>query len=226
MNILIFILCAAIGYFIGCINPAYLIGKKCGIDIREKGSGNAGASNAMMLFGKCTGIFCAIFDILKAYFAIRIVRALFPFFLQAVPVTGTTVILGHLFPFYMNFQGGKGLASLAGTALAFNSRAFLILLLIAAIVVIVGNYLCLVPITTSVLFPIFYLFLTKDLLGTLILCIVPTCICMKHKENVIRIKNGTELHFSYLWNPEEEMKRIQTNGNVDDETVKERFLMH
>ena len=48
----------------------------------------------------------------------------------------------------------------------------------------------------------------------------------KHKENILRIKNGTELHFSYLWNPKEEMKRIQSNGNVDDETVKERFLMN
>lgn len=218
-----FLLCAGIGYFIGCINPAYLIGKRHGIDIREKGSGNAGATNVMMLFGKFTGLFCAIFDILKAYFAIRIVRALFPFFLQALPVTGTTVILGHLFPLHMNFRGGKGFASLTGSALAFDLKAFLFLALIAIIILIIGNYLCLMPISASILFPIVYLVITKDLLGTTILCIVPICMCIKHKENILRIKNGTELHFSYLWKPEEEMKRIQNNGNVDDETVKERF---
>ncbi|MBQ6845349.1 MAG: glycerol-3-phosphate acyltransferase [Agathobacter sp.] len=221
-----FLLCATIGYFIGCINPAYLIGKKHKIDIREKGSGNAGATNVMLLFGKFTGLFCALFDILKAYFAIRIVRALFPFFLQALPITGTAVILGHIFPFYMNFRGGKGFACLAGNILAFDIQAFLFVFIIAIIVLAVGNYLCLMPITASILFPIVYLIISKDILGTIIISIVPICISLKHKENLLRIKNGTELHFSYLWKPEEEMKRIQTNGEVDDETVKERFLLH
>ncbi len=221
-----FILCAIIGYLIGCINPAYLIGKRHGIDIREKGSGNAGATNVMMLFGKFTGLFCAIFDICKAYFAIRIVKSLFPFFIQALPITGTTVILGHLYPFYMNFRGGKGFASLTGSALAFDLKAFLFMAIIAIIILIIGNYLCLMPITASILFPFIYFIITKDIFGAIILCIVPICMCLKHKENILRIKDGTELHFSYLWNPEEEMKRIQTNGNVDDETVKERFLMN
>ena len=221
-----FLLCAVIGYLIGCINPAYFIGKRHGIDIREKGSGNAGATNVMMLFGKFTGLFCAIFDIFKAYFAIRMVRTLFPFFIQALPITGTSVILGHLFPFYMNFRGGKGFASLTGSALAFDLKAFLFMALIAIVVLIIGNYLCLMPITASILFPIVYFIITKDIFGTIILCVVPISMCIKHKENILRIKNGTELHFSYLWNPKEEMKRIQSNGNVDDETVKERFLMN
>ena len=226
MKVLIFILCGAIGYLMGCINPAYLIGKKHGIDIREKGSGNAGATNVMMLFGKLTGLLCALFDIFKAYFAIRFVRGLFPFFLQALPVTGVAVILGHLFPFYMSFRGGKGFASLTGSVLAFDLHAFLFIAAIALIVLIIGNYLCLMPITAAILFPIVYLLLSKDFFGAIILCIIPICMCLKHKENIQRIKNETELHFSYLWKPEEEMKRIQTNGNVDNETVKERFLMN
>lgn len=221
-----YIFCGLIGYLIGCINPSYLIGKKHGVDVREKGSGNAGATNAMMLFGKFTGVFCALFDIFKAYFALRLVKSLFPFFVQAFSITGVAVIIGHLFPFYMNFRGGKGLASLTGTVLAFDGWVFLIMVAIAIVVVFISNYLCLVPITTSILFPFFYLFLTKDILGTIILLIIPICMCIKHKENVLRIKDGTELHFSYLWKPEEEMKRIQTNGHVDDETVKERFLIH
>ena len=221
-----FLLCATIGYFIGCINPAYLIGRTHGIDIREKGSGNAGATNVMMLFGKITGFFCAIFDIFKAYFAIRIVKALFPLFIQAIPVAGASVILGHLFPFYMNFRGGKGFASLAGSVLAFDIQAFFFIFIIAIVVLLIGNYLCLMPITAAILFPIVYLIFSKDILGAIILCIIPIFMCLKHKENILRIKNGTELHFSYLWKPEEEMKRIQTNGNVDDETVKDRFLMN
>jgi len=221
-----FLLCAAIGYFIGCINPAYLIGKKHGVDIREKGSGNAGATNVMMLFGKFTGFFCALFDIFKAYFAIRIVKALFPVFIQALPVTGTAVILGHLFPFYMNFRGGKGFASLTGSVLAFDIQAFFFIFIVAIVILVIGNYLCLMPVSAAILFPIVYFVLTSDIFGAIILSVVPICMCLKHKENIIRIKNGTELHFSYLWKPEEEMKRIQTNGGVDDETVKERFLMN
>lgn len=218
------LICALIGYFIGCINPSYLIGKLHGIDIRQKGSGNAGATNVMMLFGKVIGLVCAIFDILKAYFAIRLVKILLPFFIQALPITGVAVILGHIYPFYMNFKGGKGFAALTGTVLAFDLYAFLIIAGIAIVVLIIGNYLCLMPITAAILFPIIYFIISNDIWGTIILCIVPICMCLKHKENIERIKNGTELHFSYLWNPDKEMKRIQTNGNVDDQTVKERFL--
>ncbi len=221
-----FLICATIGYFIGCINPSYLIGKYHGIDVREKGSGNAGATNVMMLFGKFTGLFCALFDIFKAFFAIRLARTIFPLFVQAIPIASAAVILGHIFPFYIHFRGGKGFASLAGSVLAFDLKAFIFIAVVAFVVLIIGNYLCLMPITASILFPIVYLVITKDLFGTILLCIVPICMCLKHKENILRIKNGTELHFSYLWKPEEEMKRIQTNGNVDDETVKKRFLMN
>ena len=220
-----YLCCGLIGYFIGSLNPSYFIGKAHGVDIREKGSGNSGATNVMMLFGKFSGAFCAVFDILKAFFAIKLVKALFPTFMRAFPIVGTAVILGHLFPFYMNFRGGKGFAALAGTYLAFGNELFLFMLVIAAGILLISNYLCLVPVIGSILLPFIYLIITKDFLGAGIFLIATICICQKHKENLIRISNGTELRFSYLWKPDEEMKRIQKNGGVDDETVKERFLM-
>ena len=97
------------GYLIGTINPSYIIAKLCGFDIREKGSKNAGASNALILFGKITGIGCALFDIAKATLIVWLCETLFPELAYSFAVTGVACILGHVFPFYMKFKGGKGL---------------------------------------------------------------------------------------------------------------------
>ena len=104
-----YICCGLIWYFIGTINPSYFIAKRRGFDIRTKGSGNAGASNALILFGKLLGIICALLDIAKAYLAILLTEALFPEFRYAYAITGVACVIGHIFPFYMKFKGGKGL---------------------------------------------------------------------------------------------------------------------
>lgn len=220
-----YLCCGALGYLIGCINPSYLLGKRKGMDIREKGSGNAGASNALMIFGKLRGVICALLDIAKAYIAIMIARTLFPTFIHAFSITGVTVILGHIFPFYMNFKGGKGLAALAGMVISFDGWLFLILLACEVVVVLVTNYICFVPITASIAFPIIYVFITNDIWGGLILAIATVIICLRHVENLKRVFSGTELRFSYLWKPDEELKRIQNNANVTDEAVEERFML-
>lgn len=220
-----YLCCGMLGYLVGCINPSYLLGKRSGVDIREKGSGNAGASNALMLLGKFTGVLCALLDISKAYVAIRIANLLFPAFIHVFSVTGVAVILGHIFPFYIHFKGGKGLATLGGMILAFDGWIFLIMLALEIVVVLVTNYICFVPISASIVFPIIYVFITNDIWGGLILLISTVVVCMKHIENLKRIFSGTELHFSYLWKPEEELKRIQTNAQAEDEAVEERFLL-
>ena len=107
-----YVLCILIGYLMGSINPSYIIARLRGFDIREKGSQNAGASNALILFGKVIGIGCALFDIAKAAFAIWLCETLFPEFAYSYAVTGVACIVGHSFPFYMKFKGGKGLACL------------------------------------------------------------------------------------------------------------------
>ncbi|MBQ4111933.1 MAG: glycerol-3-phosphate acyltransferase, partial [Clostridia bacterium] len=104
-----YVLCLLIGYVTGTINPSYIIARLRGFDIREKGSGNAGASNALILFGKVLGIGCALFDIAKAAFAIWLCGRLFPGLAYSLAITGVACILGHVFPFYMKFKGGKGL---------------------------------------------------------------------------------------------------------------------
>ena len=160
-----FLYCILIGYFIGTVNPSYIIAKIHGFDIREKGSRNAGASNAVILLGKTIGILCALFDIAKTFFAIWLSQKLMPDFALAFSVTAVACSLGHIFPFYMKFKGGKGLACLGGMILAFDWRVFLIMLAIEIVVVLVSDYLCIVPLTASVVFPIVYGIMEKNLWG-------------------------------------------------------------
>ena len=202
-----YVLCILIGYLIGAINPSYIIGKIRGIDIRQKGSKNAGASNALILFGKVLGIGCALFDIAKATFAIWLCGKLFPELTYSFAVTGVACILGHVFPFYMDFKGGKGLACLGGMILAFDCRVFLIMLAAEIIVAIVTDYICFVPLTASAVFPIVYGIMRQDARGALIIALIFPLMLYKHKENLKRIKQKTEMPFSFLWNKEKALEK-------------------
>lgn len=211
------IVCLLIGYAIGTISPAYIIGAIRGFDIRKKGSGNAGASNVMIVIGKAAGIVCALLDIVKPCIAIWITRKLFPLFGLAFPLTGAACILGHIFPFYMKFKGGKGLACLGGVVLMTDLRLFLALILIELAVVLVVNYICVVPMTASVAYSVIYGVMYKDSLAALILFVVAVVIFFKHTENLKRIKEGTEIRFSFLWKKEEELARIKENGVTEND---------
>ena len=202
-----YVLCILIGYLIGAINPSYIVAKLRGVDIREKGSKNAGASNALILFGKVIGVGCALFDIAKAAFAIWLCGKLFPELAYSFAVTGVACILGHVFPFYMKFKGGKGLACLGGMILAFDWRVLLIMLAVEIVVAIATDYICFVPLTASVIFPIVYGIIRQDVWGALMIAIIIPIIFYKHKENLKRIKQKTEMPFSFLWNKEKALAK-------------------
>ena len=202
-----YVLCILIGYLIGTINPSYIIARLRGFDIREKGSKNAGASNALILFGKVIGVGCALLDIAKATFAIWLCGKLFPEIAYSFAVTGVACIFGHVFPFYMKFKGGKGLACLGGMILAFDWRVFLIMLTIEIVVAIVTDYICFVPLTASVIFPVVYGIMRRDVWGALIVALILPLMLYKHKENLRRIKQKTEMPFSFLWNKDKALEK-------------------
>ena len=202
-----YVLCFLIGYLIGALNPSYIIAKLRGFDIREKGSKNAGASNALILFGKVIGIGCALFDIAKAVFAIWLCGKLFPELAYSFAITGVACILGHVFPFYMKFRGGKGLACLGGMILAFDWRVFLIMLTAEIVVAIATDYICFVPLTASAIFPIVYGIMRQDAWGALIIAVILPLMIYKHKENLKRIKQKTEMPFSFLWNKDKALEK-------------------
>ena len=203
------LLCLLLGYGIGSINPSFFIARRRGFDIRTKGSGNAGGSNALITMGAKVGVFGMIFDIFKAVFAIRTVTVFFGSHTMAPELAATACILGHIFPFYMNFRGGKGLACLGGMILAFNWRLFIVLIICAFLLALITNYLVTVPLTFSVLFPLMHGCMTGRWVGALILCAASVAIIMRHMENLQRIRNGTELRFNSLWRREEEMERVK-----------------
>lgn len=213
MDVLFYLICILMGYLVGTVNPSYIISKIKGFDIRKKGSGNAGASNAVLVLGRFIGVACALLDILKATFVIWLAKLLFPALAHTFAVTGIACIVGHIFPFYMRFRGGKGLACLGGTVLAFDWRVFLIMLASEILVAILTNYICFVPVTAGLVFPIVYGVMTHDVIGAVILLLGGFLITWKHKENFKRIRQGTEVHLSYLWNKNKEIERVQEKLN-------------
>ena len=199
--------CCVIGYLLGNINPAFLFARLKGYDPRVDGSGNAGASNAFILAGKAAFFATAILDILKAFLACRLCRSLFPSLPVAEQIGGVACILGHMFPAALRFRGGKGLASLGGVILSWDWRAFLALLALAILIAFLTNYICFVAPTMSLLFPALYYARTRYLPAALVLLIPAIPIFFKHAENIRRIREGTEVRMSYLWNKDGELKR-------------------
>ena len=119
------IICLAIGYVFGLFQTSYIIGKRHGIDIRDYGSGNAGTTNMMRTMGTRAGLITFAGDCLKCILAVALVRVLFRVQYSSmmhllVLYTAAGVILGHNFPFYLNFRGGKGIAATAGLVLSFH----------------------------------------------------------------------------------------------------------
>ncbi|MCR4739684.1 MAG: glycerol-3-phosphate 1-O-acyltransferase PlsY [Lachnospiraceae bacterium] len=214
-TVLLIILCALMGYLVGCINLSYILSRIKGYDIREHGSGNAGASNVVILMGKKWGVFVAIVDILKAFVVIKIAGLILPGNLIAFFVTATCVILGHIFPFVMGFKGGKGLATLGGSILAYDVRLFLIMLLIVFVMVMLTDYICTAPLFASVVFPLYTVYDSKTLYP-LIFFVCTVAIYYRHLENLKRIREGKELKFSFLWNRKKEAERF----GVDDDDGK------
>lgn len=207
-----------IGYLFGCINLSYFISKFKGFDIRNVGSGNAGASNVVIVIGKRAGLFIALFDIFKAFLAVTLVRYLFPNAMAGTAnyagvIAGVATIIGHIAPFYMGFKGGKGLASLGGTILALDARMFVVLFLLAIVIAVVTDYICFVPLSMSVIFPISYSLVNHSFVPAYIFSIATILMWYKHMINLQRIKEGTELKFHFLWNRGSEAERF---GIEDD----------
>jgi glycerol-3-phosphate acyltransferase PlsY len=209
-----YFLSAVMGYLMGTVNPAFILAKLHGFDIREKGSRNAGASNALLLFGKARGVLCAVFDIAKAAFIIWLTGYIFAP-VNTFAVTATACTLGHIFPFYMRFKGGKGLACIGGMVLAYDIRVFGIMLAAELVIVLTTKYICFVPITASVAFPVVYGVMDRDLYGALLLVVVTVVVFCKHLINLKRIRVGREARISYLWSRDKETARLKENYGED-----------
>ncbi len=184
----------------GCIQTSFFIGKILfKVDVKNQGSKNAGASNGVLLFGWAYGVFIGLVDLMKAYIPVSICLTLTQFDMFLASIVGGGVILGHIYPFFMNFNGGKGMSSYFGMILALDFSFGMILLLLSAIFLMVTNYVAVATILILIIVPSREFFqssyMHNHLEFVLSLLFFSMLIISKHLENLIKIKNGTETTF-------------------------------
>mgnify|MGYP001367096124 FL=1 len=184
----------------GCIQTSFFIGKILfKVDVKNQGSKNAGASNGVLLFGWAYGVFIGLVDLMKAYIPVSICLTLTQFDMFLASIVGGGVILGHIYPFFMNFNGGKGMSSYFGMILALDFSFGMILLFLSAIFLMVTNYVAVATILILVFVPIREYFYSEYTISNpeyiLSILFFSMLIISKHLENLIKIKNGTETTF-------------------------------
>jgi len=159
--------------------------------------------------GKAAGLLCAFLDVFKSFVACRLAKLLFPATVYAAVLAGVACVLGHIFPAWMHFSGGKGLACIGGLILAYDWKLFLLLLAAEILLVLLFQYICIMPISVSVVFTAIYGIQTGDRIGTLFLAALIPIILYKHLPNIRRIITGQEARVSWLWNAEKEEARLK-----------------
>ena len=186
-----------IGYASGAVQWAYFISRYFAkIDIREHGTGNAGATNVSRVVGMRIAIIVLVMDVLKTILPMMLVAHIFygqiwglqGYQLLTLLITGFGVILGHCFPFYLKFRGGKGMASTAGMLLIFDWRILIICLTVAVFSVILFKYVSFAAIlgviALAISTTIFYFEYTQIVVLSWIICVV--CL-MRHRDNMRKI---------------------------------------
>lgn len=208
-----YIIMAMIAYLIGSINFSILISKKtAGFDIREKGSGNAGTTNMLRSVGKGAAAITLVLDILKGVVTIWL-SIFFGFVLGKlwniiidssilVQISGICVILGHTYPIYFGFKGGKGVATALGILLVTNWHVGLICLVFALVLIITTKMVSVGALGAAILFPVLTLFSYETsfiepgnyMIFSIFIAII---VCFNHRENIKRLMNGTENKISF-----------------------------
>lgn len=191
------IICLALGYLFGCFSTGYLLGKLNKVDIRKYGSGSTGTTNALRTMGFKAGALTLIGDVLKAVIPILIVRLFIfpeiPFVQLLALYTGLGVVLGHNYPVWMGFKGGKGAAATGGVMAAFDPLIIPFGLALFIISVAITRYVSVGSLIISVLFPIWvYIRFPGDLHMLIVSLIFMALAFIKHRSNIKRLLNGTE----------------------------------
>ncbi|MEE8341796.1 MAG: glycerol-3-phosphate acyltransferase [Candidatus Neomarinimicrobiota bacterium] len=194
MNIILAII---IGYLLGNFNAPYILGKIFkGIDIRERGTSNAGAANAVIVMGWKLGAASFLIDALKATGAMWIVKYLTGGNTDLSILAGAMAVVGHIYPVFMKFKGGKGIASILGMMLGLNGFIAIILYLTIVLGAVISNNLVIGEFLILILFPVaVYLFGYSNVAVALIV-FVSLLSTYKLSDNLIRTFKGTEQKLS------------------------------
>ena len=207
-----YIIIAIIAYLIGSINFSIILSKRmAGFDIREKGSGNAGTTNMLRAVGKKAAVITLICDILKGVVSIliavlagKIIKNLDNALL--VQLAGIFVIIGHTFPIFFKFKGGKGIATSLGVLLMTNWQIGLICLVFALVLIALTRMVSVGSIAAGILFPVLVAFIDQNYIVPtsnsnwsylVFSIIIALLVIFNHRANVQRILNGTENKISF-----------------------------
>lgn len=196
-------LTAVSGYLLGSINSAIIVSRLWQHDdIRKHGSGNAGATNMLRTFGKTAAALTTAGDILKAVLAVLLARAIFNLFTVTLAfdpgyIAGLFVLVGHIFPAYFRFKGGKGVMPALGIVLIVNPLAFAVMLVIALPILLIFRIVSLVSVLSAILLPIVTFVLGRlrhadPLAETLLTLSFSILVLYSHRENIKRLLSGTE----------------------------------
>ena len=188
-----YFLSALMGYLLGCSNLAYYISKLAKKDIRKDGSGNLGASNATVLFGWKAGVSVALHDIGKALLAALLAKWLFPELEFAGAAAGVAAVLGHIFPFYLKFKGGKGTAAFFGLTIALNWKLALAAAIILLLATLITDYIVIGTFSVIATVPAYIGLFEHHLLLAAIVGIASLFIFLKHQENIGRMIRKEEI---------------------------------
>ncbi|HHT88377.1 MAG TPA: glycerol-3-phosphate 1-O-acyltransferase PlsY [Clostridiales bacterium] len=189
--------CILFGYIFGCFSTGFFIGKMKKIDIRQYGSKSSGTTNALRTLGAKAGILTLLGDMLKAVIAVILVRfvffADFEYVMLLSLYTGLGVVLGHNFPVWLKFKGGKGIAATAGAIVAIDPLIVPFGLPIFVLSVAVTRYVSVGSLLIAIMFPTWIAIRNPGDLHMLFVALAYTALAfIKHKSNIKRLLNGTE----------------------------------
>ncbi|MDR2704972.1 MAG: glycerol-3-phosphate 1-O-acyltransferase PlsY [Planctomycetaceae bacterium] len=213
MNNVMYFIWLAAAYLLGSISSAVWVARKRhGINIREHGSGNAGATNILRVLGPKAALPVFIFDFLKGLAAVQFIRVTVldsqvnPELYTGYEIAlGICAVVGHIFPIFASFKGGKGVATVAGVLVAISPYPMLLALIVFLVTFLITRYVSLSSIMAAITFPVFVIFLFGMLLMPEKISITLKCfsliasamIIITHRKNIKRLRNGTENKISF-----------------------------
>ena len=198
------LLSAAIAYLLGSLNTSILVSKILGKDVRSEGSGNAGATNTLRVFGKGAAIIVVFGDALKGVLAVLFARVLTGIFTAAGEImtpayaAGLCVVLGHNFPLYFGFKGGKGIMTSAAVIFMLDWQIGVIVLICALVIMAASRYVSLGSCVACLVFPAAVIMFHSDDAYFVALSVVMGVLALfMHRTNIVRLARGTESKLSF-----------------------------
>lgn len=217
--------CVLIGYFLGSINSAIITSKALyGKDIRNYGSGNAGLTNSLRVFGKKAALFTLLGDMLKSALSVFLGAWVCYNPEEGAYLAGLFCVLGHIAPIYYGFKGGKGVLASATMILILDPFVFLCLIVTFALILLLTRFVSMASVISAFLYPAYMYILEKTVMGNppsffklLFALIVAGLVIFMHRQNIQRVYNGEENRFSFKFKGEGEKDKTADKDDDDDD---------